>query len=144
MATYHQLLTAREAAQKLGVSYPTIKKWILDGKIKTVKTPGGHHRVTLASLKPYLERGEPARGEMTSEAGSREMHGRVSGRNQLPGTVTSIRFAGFMAEVVLAVGEWQVTAIITAEAVKDLQLQVGDSATALIKSTDVMIHRLDD
>jgi molybdopterin-binding protein len=139
MTTYHQLLTAREAAQKLGVSYPTIKKWILEGRIKTIKTPGGHHRVSLASLKPYLE----GHGTMV-EADARERHGRISGRNQLPGTVVSIRFAGFMAEVVLEVGEWQMTAILSAEGVRDLQLKEGDSATAVIKSTDVMIHLLDD
>jgi molybdopterin-binding protein len=40
-----------------------------------------------------------------------------------------------MAEVVLAIGEWQVTATITAEAVTDMQLHEGDSAAALIKST---------
>jgi molybdopterin-binding protein len=135
----HQLLTSRKAAQKLGVSYPTIKKWILDGKIKTIKTLGGHHRVSLASLKPYLEgHGTPA------EADSHARHGRISGRNQLPGTIVSIRLAGFMAEVVMEVGEWQMTAIITAEAARGLQLKEGDAATAVIKSTDVMIHRLDD
>jgi molybdopterin-binding protein len=48
-----------------------------------------------------------------------------------------------LAEVVLAIGEWQVTAIITAEAVKDLQLKEGDSGTALFKSTQVMIERLE-
>jgi molybdopterin-binding protein len=48
-----------------------------------------------------------------------------------------------MAEVVLAIGEWQLTAMITAEAVTNLQLKEGDSAAALIKSTQVMIERLD-
>jgi molybdopterin-binding protein len=45
--------------------------------------------------------------------------------------------------VVLAIGDWQVTSIITAEAAKELRLKKGDSAAALIKSTDVMIERLD-
>jgi molybdopterin-binding protein len=122
----------------LGISYPTIKKWILDGKLKTTTTPGGHHRLSLASLKPFLEKdGDKPATE------SRERYRRISGRNQLPGKVVSIRFAGLMAEVVLAVGDVQVTAIITAEAASELQLRKGDSAAALIKSTDVMIERLD-
>ena len=51
----HQLLTPREASRMLGISYPTIKKWILEGKIETVQTPGGHHRLSLATLQPFLQ-----------------------------------------------------------------------------------------
>src|ERR1700740_2451637 len=110
MNVQRQLLTPREAARMLGISYPTIKKWILDGKLKTTKTPGGHHRLTLAILKPYLEK-DGDKPEQESREGFR----RVSGRNQLPGKVVSIRFSGLMAEVVLAIGDLKVTAIITAE-----------------------------
>jgi molybdopterin-binding protein len=67
----------------------------------------------------------------------------VSGRNQLAGKVISIRIEGLMAEVVLATADAQITAIITANAVRELGLKKGDSAAALIKSTDVMIERLD-
>jgi molybdopterin-binding protein len=137
MSVERQLLTPREAARMLGISYPTIKKWILDGKLLTARTPGGHHRITLASLKPFLEKdgAKPA-------TESRERYRRVSGRNQLPGKVVSVRFAGLMAEVVLAIGDARVTAIITADAASELQLKKGDAAAALIKSTDVMIERL--
>jgi len=55
----------------------------------------------------------------------------------------SVRVEGLLAEVVLAVGDNTVTAIITANAVRDLQLKKGDTAAALVKSTDVMIERLD-
>src|SRR5580704_4809946 len=132
------MLTPREAARLLGVSYATIKQSILSGKLKTVQTPGGHHRLTEASLKPFIakDRAKPA-------TESRERYRRVSGRNQLAGKVVSIRIEGLLAEVVLAVGDANVTAIITASAVRELQLKKGDSAAALIKSTDVMIERLD-
>jgi excisionase family DNA binding protein len=50
--TVRQILTPREAAQMVGISYPTIKKWILKGAIKTVKTPGGHHRLTVKACRP--------------------------------------------------------------------------------------------
>ncbi len=123
----------------LGISYPTIKKWILDGKLMTAKTPGGHHRITLASLRPFLEK-----DAMKDHRESRERYRRVSGRNQLSGKVVSVRFAGLMAEIVLTIGNAQVTAIITADAASELRLKKGDAAAALIKSTDVMIERLDN
>jgi molybdopterin-binding protein len=139
MRTANAMLTPREAARLLGVSYATIKQWILNGKLKTVQTPGGHHRVAESTLKPFL-----AKDKAKPAATSRERFRRVSGRNQLAGKVVSIRVEGLLAEVVLSVGDMHVTAIITAGAVRELQLKKGDSAAALIKSTDVMIERLDD
>ena len=139
MATVTNMLTAREAARMIGVSYATIKQWILSGKLKTVQTPGGHHRISEAALKPFLEadKNKPV-------AESRERFRRVSGRNQLAGKVVSVHIEGLLAEVVLQVGNAHVTAIITSGAVRELQLKKGDSAAALIKSTDVMIERLDE
>jgi len=81
---------------------------------------------------------------MRPDVKSRERYRRVSGRNQLAGKVVSIRIEGLMAEVILSLGEAQITAIVTAEAVRELGLKKGDTAAALIKSTDVMIERLDD
>ena len=138
MATATNLLTAREAARFLGVSYPTIKKWILAGKLKTVQTPGGHHRVPEIALRPFLKADSAKPAEQ-----SRERYRRVSGRNQLAGKVVSVRVDGLLAEVVIAVGETHITAIITANAVRELRLKRGEPAAALIKSTDVMIERLD-
>jgi len=133
------MLTPREAARLLGVSYPTIKQWILSGKLKTVQTPGGHHRLTEAALKPFL-----AKDSTKPSSRSRERYRRVSGRNQLSGKVVSIRIEGLLAEVILSIGDAHVTAIITANAVRELGLKKGDTAAALVKSTDVMIERLDD
>jgi molybdopterin-binding protein len=139
MSKTRQMLTPREASRMLGVSYPTIKQWILSGKLKTVQTPGGHHRLSEAALKPFL-----TKDQMKPAANSRQRYRRVSGRNQLAGKVVSIQIQGLLAEVVLSVGDTHVTAIITANAVRELQLKKGDLAAALIKSTDVMIERLDD
>ena len=132
------MLTPREAARLLGISYPTIKQWILSGKLKTTKTPGGHHRVAEATLKPLL-----AKDSAKPSANSRERFRRVSGRNQIIGKVVSLRVEGLLAEVVIATTDAHVTAIITASAVQELQLKKGDTAAALIKSTDVMIERVD-
>ena len=133
------MLTPREAARLIGISYVTIKQWILTGRLKTVTTPGGHHRIATSTLKPFL-----VKDSAKAPAESRARFRRVSGRNQLAGKVVSIRIEGLLAEVVLAVGDLRITAIITAGAVRELQLKKGDTAAALIKSTDVMIERLDD
>jgi molybdopterin-binding protein len=124
------LLTPRQAAEKLGMSYPALKHWILSGRIQTVKTPGGHHRVPLESLKEFLP---PAPAHSAGP--------RISGRNQLRGTVLEVHIEGLMAKVVLAIGSQRVTAIITADAVRELALQPGDDAVAFIKATEVMIGR---
>lgn len=139
MSNTNHILTPREAAHLIGVSYPTIKQWILAGKLRTTQTPGGHHRISEASLKPFL-----AKDRFKPAAESRNRFRRVSGRNQLAGKVVSIHIEGLLAEVVLTVGDDYVTAIITASAVRELQLKKGDTVAALIKSTDVMIERLDD
>jgi molybdopterin-binding protein len=135
------LLTPREAAAAIGVSYPTIKQWILAGKLKTIKTPGGHHRIPQAGLKRYL----PAPSEPASTA-SRERFRQVSGRNQLVGTIVEVKLSGLMAKVVLEIGDppraQRITSIITADAVREMQLRKGQSAAALMKSTEVMITRV--
>ncbi|HVJ08544.1 MAG TPA: TOBE domain-containing protein [Acidisarcina sp.] len=137
MAEKQPLLTPREAARMLSVSYPTIKQWILTGKLKTTTTPGGHHRLSMRSLKPFLkhENEKPT-------AKSRDRYRKVSGRNQLSGKVRDIKVDGLLAKVVLDLGEHQITAIITSDAVREMQLKKGDNAAALIKSTEVMIERV--
>ena len=139
MPNSNPVLTPREAARMMGISYPTIKQWILSGKLKTVQTPGGHHRLTESALRPFIakDRAKPA-------AQSRERYRRVSGRNQLTGKVVSVRIEGLLAEVILSVGDTYITSIITANADRELKLKKGETAAALIKSTDVMIERLDD
>ncbi len=138
MPAPESLLKPREAAHMLGISYPTIKQWILNGKLATVQTPGGHHRVAESALKPFLARDSAKPAEQ-----SRARYRRVSGRNQLAGKVISLRIEGILAEVIVAVGDDRITAIITANAARELQLKKGDAVGALIKSTDVMIERLD-
>jgi molybdopterin-binding protein len=138
MASTNPMLTPREASRMLGVSYPTIKQWILTGKLATHVTPGGHHRIAESALKPFL-----AKDTTKSATESRARFRRVSGRNQIVGKIVSIRVEGLLAEVVIGTAEMHITAIITASAVKELRLKKGDSAAALIKSTDVMVERLD-
>ena len=137
MADVNVLLKPREAAAALGVSYPTIKQWILAGKLKTIKTPGGHHRIPQAALKRYLP--VPTKPLSTT---SRERFRNVSGRNQLVGKIVEVKFSGLLAQVVLSIGDQQITSIITADAAREMQLRKGQTAAALMKSTEVMIVRV--
>jgi molybdopterin-binding protein len=133
-----KLLSPRQAANILGVSYPTLKQWIYHGKIKTMKTPGGHHRVPESEIDRLIPR-KLQRGDIAARRGNFR---KISGRNQLIGRVMAIKYSGLLAQVTMAFGEQHITAIITADAAKEMRLQVGERAAALIKSTEVMILRV--
>lgn len=137
MAEVDTLLKPREAAAALGVSYATLKQWILAGSLKTVRTPGGHHRIPQSVLTPMLK-SPPAKNRL----GSRERFRAVSGRNQLVGTIVEVKFSGLLAKVVLSVGDQRITSIITADAAREMQLRKGQTAAALMKATEVMIVRV--
>jgi molybdopterin-binding protein len=136
--TTPKLWSPREAAKVLGISYPTLKRWIYEGKLRTVKTRGGHHRIPESELDRYLYRalqkvGYPAR---------RGDFRRISARNQLVGRIVDVKINGLMAQVTLSIAGQHVTSIITAEAVREMRLEKGQTAAALIKSTEVMILRV--
>ena len=132
------LLSPRDAAQVLGISYPTLKQWIYKGKVRTVKTAGGHHRIPEEQVDKFLYHSQQT-GEV---ANRRRNFRRLSGRNQLVGRVTDIKINGLLAQVTLSIGGQHITSIITADAVRELRLRKGDTAAALVKSTDVMILRV--
>ena len=127
-------LKPREAAVRLGISYPTLKKWIYSGKLRTITTPGGHHRV----LESELERFVP-KAEVKAGVERRRNFRRISGRNQLIGRVVDVKVDGLMAQVKLSISGQVITSIITADAAAEMGLKKGDVAAALIKSTEVMI-----
>ena len=130
------LLTPKEAATRLGISYPTIKQWIYKQKIRTVKTSGGHHRIAESELDQFLyaTKSKPVEAR-------RKSYRSISGRNQLVGRVTEVKVDGLMAQVKLSIGGQIITSIITADAVREMRLKKGETAAALIKSTEVMIVR---
>ncbi len=133
-----KLLAPREAANILGISYPTLKQWIYRGKIKSMKTPGGHHRVPESEIDRLFPK-KLERGDIETRRGNLR---KISGRNQLIGRVLEVKYSGLLAQVRLAFGEQQITAIITADAAKEMRLKPGERAAALIKSTEVMILRV--
>ena len=133
-----KFLAPREAANILGISYPALKQWIYHGKIKSVKTPGGHHRVPESEIDRLFPR-KLSHGDIETR---RVNFRKISGRNQLIGRVLEIKYSGLLAQVRLAIGEQQITAIITADAAKEMRLKPGERAAALVKSTEVMILRV--
>jgi molybdopterin-binding protein len=67
---------------------------------------------------------------------------RLSGRNQLVGRIESVRISGLMAEVIISIGGQQITSIITSRSAREMNLKAGQTAAALVKSTEVMILRV--
>ena len=132
------LLSPREAATVLGISYPTLKQWIYKKKLRTVKTPGGHHRIPESELDKFLYK----KSEKRPVRDRRQNFRRISGRNQLVGRVIELKVDGLIAQVSLSIGGQKITSIITSDAAREMRLKVGDKAAALIKSTEVMIVRV--
>jgi molybdopterin-binding protein len=149
------LLTVRAAADRLGVGYSTLKQWIYNGTVRTVRTRGGHHRLTELEVQRLLLSGsgtattpEPRPRTKAGRAAARKAPASaasslvtISARNQLRGVVEEVRGDGLLVQVRLRIGEQRLTAVITRDAVAELRLKRGDEAVAVIKSTEVMIGR---
>jgi molybdopterin-binding protein len=137
------LVTVRAAAERLGVGYSTLKRWIGSGHVRTTRTEGGHHRISEAEIERLIARQAPDREPQPrrTAAPPDEAIAGLSARNRLHGYVEEVRVDGLLAQVRLRVGDQSLTAVITADAVRALKLRRGDDAIAIVKSTEVMIAR---
>jgi len=131
-----ELLQLRDAALQLGISFPTIKQWIYKRKIRSIQTAGGHHRIPQTEIDRLLFR------TRDKTENRKQSPRRLSGRNQLVGRIEEVRISGLMAEIVISIGGQHITSIITARSAREMQLKPGQTAAALIKSTEVMILRI--
>jgi molybdopterin-binding protein len=121
-----ELYAAREAASVLGISLDTLRRWDKAGRIQ-VQRDGANRRVVPAS---EIERVRAARG------GSH-----LSARNRFQGIVTEVKVDGLMAQVELVASEpVRLVAVVTRDAVEELGLKNGMSATAVVKATNVMVE----
>ena len=135
------LLTVRDAAARLGVGYSSLKQWIYQGRVRTTRTPGGHHRIAESEIERLVARqGRPSSGKRRPRA-RRGVIVSLSGRNQLRGFIDEVRVDGLLAQVRLRGGDQTLTAVITRDAVNELKLRRGDEALAIVKSTEVMIAK---
>jgi molybdopterin-binding protein len=136
-----QLLAVRDAARQLGVTYSTLKRWIHEGSVRSVRTKGGHHRIPGEEVERLLAAQDGARPRRPGLRSTPGVLVAVSGRNQLRGIVEEIRSDGLLSQVRLRIGDQLLTAVITRDAVAELKLRRGDEAVAIIKSTEVMVGR---
>lgn len=117
--------SASEAAQALGISLDTLRRWDREGRIKT-KRDAGNRRIVPAKEIDRLRGG----GD-----------GHMSARNRFQGTVRSVEIDGLLAQVEILVDQpVRVVAIVTRDAVQELGLTEGSPATAIVKSTSVMVE----
>ena len=120
-----QLYSAREAASTLGISLDTLRRWDKAGRIE-VKRDAGNRRVVAAA-------------EIDRLRGERAAH--ISARNRFRGVVTDVKVDGLMAQIELVVDEpMRLVAVVTRDAVEELGLRNGMTATAIVKATNVMVE----
>ena len=118
--------SASDAARALGISLDTLRRWDRAGHIRTERDEA-NRRVVPASEIDRL------RGDRGTEE--------LSARNRFRGVVTNVEVEGLVAQVELLVTEpSRVVALVTRDAVEALGLKKGDAATAIVKSTSVMIQ----
>jgi molybdopterin-binding protein len=121
-ATY----TTTEAARELGISVDTLRRWDRDGRIRTRRDASNHRLIPLEEIE-----------RLRGDAGTQHM----SARNRLHGTVTQVQVEGLLAQVELTVTEpARVVAVVTRDAIEELGLKPGMAATAVVKSTSVMVE----
>jgi len=136
------LLTVRAAADRLGVGYSTLKRWVHSGLVRTTRTEGGHHRVSSTEIERLLAKQQPdGRNTPRPVTEADEPLAGLSARNRLYGFIEEVRVDGLLAQVRLRMGDQTLTAVITSDAVQALKLKRGDDAIAIVKSTEVMIAR---
>ena len=122
-----------EAAQMLGVSVDTVRRWTDQGRVATIRTPGGQRVIEGAELARFaVDLAEAPRPE------DREI---ISARNRFPGLVTRVVKDTVMAQVEVQAGPHRIVSLISAEAVDDLGLEPGVPAVATVKATNVVIEK---
>jgi molybdopterin-binding protein len=114
------------AATALGVSIDTLRRWERDGRIEFQRR--GQQRFMASEDLARLLR-------------ERTASGKSSARNRLQGIVLGVQRNGVMAQIDLACGPYRIVSLMTREAADDLALKPGDTATAVVKSTAVVIDR---
>src|SRR5919199_1437484 len=115
-----------EVAKRVGVSVDTLRRWETEGRISFERR--GNQRV--------LPAGELA-GFLNSLVGAERTS---SARNRLTGVVVAVERDGVMAKVELACGDYRIVSLMSREAADDMQLAPGVPATAVVKSTSVMVE----
>ena len=122
-----QAYTASEAAAALGISLDTLRRWDKAGRIEVTRDATNKRVVSAKEI-------DRLRGDRHGE--------HITARNRFAGTVTDVQVDGLMAQVEIVVaGPMRLVAVVTRDAVEELGLKKGMTATAIVKSTNVMVQR---
>ena len=123
--------TVGKAAEILGVSPDTVRRWIDSGELPARRTSGGHRSVDGRELAEFsaTRAGNPSQPPVAESA-----------RNHFPGLVTKVTKDKVMAQVELMAGPFRVVSLMSREAADELDLAPGVMAVASVKSTNVVIE----
>jgi len=116
----------------IGVSVDTIRRWQRDGRLKAGRTAGNQRTVPLAEVQRLLAERRRATSDRPIVA--------QSARNRFVGVITGITQDRVAAVVEVLAGPHRLVSLMTAEAVEDLGLKVGDEAVCVVKATNVIVE----
>lgn len=125
------------AAAMLGVSADTVRRWVDSGRLAATRDEQGHRVVAGQDLAAFARSLANATAATDRESAAR----RSSARNRFTGIVTAISRDNVMAQVEIQAGPFRIVSLMSREAVDDLGLQVGSPASAVVKSTNVIVER---
>lgn len=121
-----------QAAELLGVSVETLRRWEADGRLAMRRSGGGQRLVALAEVSRLLAERRRATPDRPIVAGS--------ARNRFAGIVTRIERDRVAAVVEVMAGPHRLVSLMTAEAVEELDLREGDEAVCVVKATNVIVE----
>ncbi|MEH3154935.1 MAG: TOBE domain-containing protein [Gordonia paraffinivorans] len=127
-------IRVRRAAELLGVSDDTVRRWIAAGDVASTTDDAGRTVVDGADLARLASRRAPEPPADGTGVGR-------SARNRFVGLVTDVRSDTVMSQVTMQCGPFEVTSLMSTDAVRDLDLSVGAVATAVVKATTVIVER---
>ena len=130
--TRDTLLRVGQAAEMLGVTVETLRRWETDGRLAMARSGGGQRMVPITEITRLM-------AERRAQAPERPIVG-GSARNRLHGIVTRIEKDRVAAVVEIMAGPHRMVSLMTAEAVDDMDLRVGDEAVAVVKATNVVVE----
>jgi len=126
------LIRVGQAAEMLGVSVETLRRWEADGRLTTTRSDGGQRLVDLGEVTRLLT-------ERRAAVANRPIVAQ-SARNRFAGIVTRIERDSVVAVVEVQAGPHRLVSLMTAEAVDDLALEVGKEAVCVVKATNVIVE----